>query len=53
MQSDVTTPTQTIDATPNAAERSFNGEDEVEIFPVEDQPFVMSELLSAFAELWQ
>ena len=53
MQSDVTTPTQTNDATPNAAECSFNGEDEVEIFPVEDQPFVMSELLSAFAELWK
>ena len=34
-------------------ECSFDGEDTVEVYPVEDQPFVMSELLSAFADLWR
>ena len=36
-----------------AAECSFDGEDSVDVYPAEDQPFVMSELLSAFAELWK
>jgi hypothetical protein len=35
------------------AECTFDGEDSVDIYPVEDQPLVMSELLSAFASLWK
>ena len=36
-----------------ASECSFDGEDSVEVYAVEDQPFVMAELLSAFADLWR
>ena len=34
-------------------ECSFDGEDSVEVYTVEDQPLVMSEILSAFADLWR
>ena len=37
----------------DAEKCTFDGENGVEVYPVEDQPFVMSELLSAFAELWK
>ncbi len=36
-----------------ASDATFDGEDAVDVYPVEDQPFVMSELLSAFADLWK
>ncbi|MBE6629377.1 MAG: hypothetical protein E7624_00825 [Ruminococcaceae bacterium] len=36
-----------------AATTSLDGEDGVEIYPVEEDQFVMAELLNAFASLWE
>ncbi len=52
MQTEETSDLQTATYTA-ALEGSFDGEDAVDIYPVEDQPFVMTELLSAFADLWK
>ena len=53
MQSAEAQDVQTAEFSAIAANCTFDGEDAVEVYPVEDQPFVMSELLSAFAELWK
>ena len=53
MQNEEVASVQVVRATPVSVEYSFNGEDEVEVFTTQEQPLVMTELLSAFAELWK
>ena len=54
MQNEQTAPVQVAQVSSRTVEYSFTGEDEVELFTTqEQQPFVMTELLSAFAELWK
>jgi hypothetical protein len=53
MQAQEVTDVQTPVYSSVTAECTFDGEDSVDVYPVEDQPLVMSELLSAFASLWK
>ena len=53
MQTEQTGDLQVMASACAASECSFDGEDAVEVYPVEDQPFVMTEVLSAFADLWK
>ena len=53
MQLEYVTEQQAATYTCAAEDCSFDGEDSVEVYAVEDQPFVMTELLSAFADLWR
>ena len=53
MQSEQLVEVESTPYTYLTSECSFDGEDAVEVYAVEDQPFVMAELLSAFADLWR
>ena len=53
MQAQEVTDVQTPVYSSVTAECTFDGEDSVDVYPTEDQPLVMSELLSAFASLWK